>query len=118
MRVPTNGTTLSVARGGSGPPIILLHGFPQTHRVWASIAPSLAASYDVILPDLRGYGDSEAPPDDAGHHAYSKREMARDIVGLLDALDLPKAAIVGHDRGARVAYRMALDHPDRVTHLA
>ena len=106
-----NGVTLSVHRGGAGPALILLHGYPQNHMTWHRIAPRLAQHFDVIIPDLRGYGESDAPPDDAGHTVYSKREMARDIVGLMDALGLARAHVMGHDRGARVAYRLALDHP-------
>lgn len=109
--------TLSVHRGGSGAPLILLHGFPQNHACWSKVAPALAEWFDVIVPDLRGYGDSEAPADDAAHEAYSKRRMAADIVGLMEALGLESAGVLGHDRGARVAYRMALDHPDRVARL-
>ena len=116
-RVACNGITLSVHRGGAGPALILLHGYPQTHMAWHRVAPDLARHFDVIIPDLRGYGDSDAPPDDAGHRVYSKREMARDIVGLMDALGLQRAHVMGHDRGARVAYRLALDHPQRVDRL-
>lgn len=113
-RVATNGTRLSVHRGGAGTPLILLHGFPQNHRCWEKIAPRLAEQFDVIVPDLRGYGDSDAPE---GVAAYAKREMALDITGLMDALGLERAHVLGHDRGARVAYRMALDHPARVDRL-
>lgn len=116
-RIDTGEVTLSVHRGGSGPALILLHGYPQNHRCWEKIAPSLAERFDVIVPDLRGYGDSDAPADDAQHTTYSKRTMARDIVGLMDALGLPSAMVLGHDRGARVSYRLALDHPQRVTRL-
>lgn len=113
-RVATNGIELSVHRGGAGAVLILLHGFPQNHRCWEKVAPALAEHFDVIVPDLRGYGDSDAPD---GAEAYAKREMARDIVGLMDALGLERAHVLGHDRGARVAYRLALDAPDRVTRL-
>ncbi|WP_439139097.1 alpha/beta fold hydrolase [Roseicyclus sp.] len=116
-RVACTGVTLSVHRGGAGPALILLHGYPQNHMAWHLVAPRLAQRFDVIIPDLRGYGDSDAPADDAGHSVYSKREMARDIVGLMDAFDLPRAHVLGHDRGARVAYRLALDHPQRVARL-
>jgi haloacetate dehalogenase len=116
-RVATNGIELSVHRGGAGHPLILLHGYPQTHMAWERVAPAFAERFDVIAPDLRGYGESEAPPADGGHRAYSKREMALDIVGLMDALDIPRAHVLGHDRGARVAYRLALDHPGRVARL-
>lgn len=117
LRLPGRDVTLSVHRGGSGAPLILLHGFPQTHMTWARVAPALARQFDVIVPDLRGYGDSDAPADDAGHTVYSKRRMAQDVVALMDALGLPAAAVLGHDRGARVAYRLALDHPGRVSRL-
>jgi haloacetate dehalogenase len=84
---------------------------------WAKVAPELAKTFRVIIPDLRGYGQSDAPGDDAAHEVYSKRAMAGDIVALMDALDLERAMVLGHDRGARVSYRLALDHPDRVTRL-
>ncbi len=116
-RVATNGIELSVHAGGEGPPLILLHGYPQTHMAWARVAPEFARRFQVIVPDLRGYGDSAAPPDDGSHTAYSKRTMAGDIVGLMKALAIDKAAILGHDRGARVTYRLALDHPDKVTRI-
>ncbi len=116
-RIATNGITLSVHRGGAGAPLILLHGYPENHRCWEKVAPELATAFDVIVPDLRGYGASDAPPDDAEHTVYSKREMARDIVGLMDALGLETAHVLGHDRGGRVAYRLALDHPTRVSRL-
>jgi haloacetate dehalogenase len=112
-----NGTTLSVQQGGQGAPLILLHGYPQNGMCWSRVAPALAAQNRVIIPDLRGYGQSAAPPDDADHTVYSKRVMAQDIVALMDALGLERAAILGHDRGARVTYRLALDHPGRVTRL-
>lgn len=108
---------LSVHRGGAGTPLILLHGYPQNHHCWETVAPTLARHFDVIVPDLRGYGDSDAPPDDATHSTYSKRTMAGDIVGLMDALGINRAHVLGHDRGGRVAYRMALDHPARVDRL-
>lgn len=109
--------TLSVHRSGAGAPLILLHGYPQNHHCWEKIAPSLAAHFDVIIPDLRGYGDSDAPADDANHTVYSKQSMALDIAGLLDALGIDRAHVLGHDRGGRVAYRFALDHPTRLRKL-
>ncbi len=115
--IATNGTRLSVHQGGDGPPLILLHGYPQNHMAWSRVAPDLARRFHVIIPDLRGYGDSDIPENDPENLAYSKREMAKDIVGLMDALDLERAHILGHDRGARVTYRLALDHPDRVGRL-
>ncbi|SMX46265.1 alpha/beta hydrolase [Actibacterium lipolyticum] len=116
-RVAVNGIHLSVHQAGVGAPLILLHGYPQNHMCWVKIAPELAKHFHVIVPDLRGYGESEAPKDTADHSAYSKREMATDIVALMDALGIEKAAILGHDRGGRVTYRLALDHPDRVTKI-
>ena len=116
-RIGCGEVTLSVHRAGHGVPLILLHGYPQNHRCWAATAPALAKHFDVIVPDLRGYGGSDAPDDDAGHSTYSKRAMARDIAGLMDALGLKRAHVLGHDRGARVAYRFALDHPDRILRL-
>jgi haloacetate dehalogenase len=115
--VETNGIRLSVHRAGAGAPLILLHGYPQNHMSWEKVAPGFARHFDVIVPDLRGYGDSDAPPDDTEHTVYSKREMARDIVGMMDALGIGRAHVLGHDRGARVSYRLALDHPDRVDRL-
>ena len=117
MRVAAGDVTLSVHRGGAGAPLILLHGYPQNHMTWAPVVPALAEHFDVIVPDLRGYGDSDAPEDDAAHTIYSKRTMAADIVALMDTLGLPRAHVIGHDRGARVAYRMALDHPGRIERL-
>lgn len=116
-RIDAGDVTLSVHRAGSGRPLILLHGFPQNHRAWGRVAPVFAQHFDVIVPDLRGYGASDAPPDDTAHRVYSKRTMARDIIGLMDALGLERAHILGHDRGARVGYRLALDHPVRVDRL-
>ena len=116
-RIATNCTTLSVHQAGSGPALILLHGYPQTHMSWHRIAPTFARHFRVVVPDLRGYGDSDVPPDTPDHAAYSKREMARDIAGLMDALGLDRAHVLGHDRGARVAYRLALDKPARVDRL-
>ncbi len=115
--VPVNGIHLSVHRGGQGTPLILLHGYPENHLCWRYVAPKLAQNFDVIVPDLRGYGASDAPPDDVDHQTYSKRTMAKDIIALMDRLDLPKANILGHDRGARVTYRLALDHPKRVAKI-
>ncbi|MEU4775557.1 alpha/beta hydrolase [Micromonospora sp. NPDC023644] len=108
---------LRVRHGGSGPPVVLLHGHPRTHATWHRVAPLLAREHTVICPDLRGYGGSSKPPSDPGHTAYAKRAMARDVVGLLDALGHDRAAVVGHDRGCYVAMRTALDHPDRVSRL-
>jgi haloacetate dehalogenase len=111
-------TRYFVASGGAGPPLLLLHGFPETHVCWQRIAPVLAASHRVIAPDLKGYGASEAPAGGPHGEGYSKREMAGELVELMRALGHERFAVVGHDRGARVAYRLALDHPERVTRVA
>ncbi|HEY3559237.1 MAG TPA: alpha/beta hydrolase [Kribbella sp.] len=103
---------LNVAVGGAGSPVVLLHGFPQTHLMWRQVARELAAEHTVICPDLRGYGESDKPAD-----GYSKREMAADVVAVAGALGHSRFALVGHDRGALVAFRAGLDHPDVVTHL-
>mgnify|MGYP006280015989 CR=1 FL=1 len=116
-RIETNGVVLSVHRAGAGRPLVLLHGYPQNHMCWEKVAPRLAETFDVIVPDLRGYGESDAPSDDSRHETYSKRTMAADIAGLLDVLGIGRAHVLGHDRGWRVAYRMALDHPGRVDRL-
>ncbi|WNV86895.1 alpha/beta hydrolase [Umezawaea sp. Da 62-37] len=112
-----DGVALNVAVGGSGSPVVLLHGFPQTHLMWRHVAADLAADHTVICPDLRGYGDSDKPADTDGQ-AYSKRAMAADVVALAAALGHDRFALAGHDRGALVAIRAGLDHPDRITHLA
>lgn len=110
-----NGVTLRVASGGKGTPLLMLHGHPQNHLAWRKIAPQLAQHYQVILPDLRGYGDSDKPASDAEHLPYAKRSMAQDISQLIDALGLQRVAFVGHDRGGRVGHRLALDHPEKVS---
>jgi haloacetate dehalogenase len=107
-----------VATGGEGPAVLLLHGYPETHYTWRKVAPSLAESHTVIAPDLRGYGGTSAPPGGPDGAGYSNRDKAADLAAILDDLGLESAAVVGHDRGGRVAYRMALDHPDRVTRLS
>lgn len=109
---------LAVRIGGAGPPVLLLHGYPQCHAMWHRVAPLLAGRHTVVCPDLRGYGQSAKPPGDPEHRTYSKRSSAADMVELMDLLGLPRFALVGHDRGGRVAHRLALDHPDRVTRLA
>ncbi|MFI6927174.1 alpha/beta fold hydrolase [Nonomuraea spiralis] len=117
-RVPVaDGVTLNVAVGGSGSPIVLLHGFPQTHLMWRHVAADLAADHTVICPDLRGYGASGKPAE-TSPSVYSKRTMAADIVALAGALGHERFALAGHDRGALVAFRAGLDHPAAVTHLA
>lgn len=104
--------------GGNGPPLLLLHGFPQTHAMWHKLAPDLMRRFTCIIADLRGYGFSACPPNDTGNFAYSKRAMGQDMLALMRELGHTRFAIVGHDRGGRVAYRMALDHPDAVVCLA
>ncbi len=117
-KIQTSGATIHVAKGGEGPPLLLLHGAPQTHSTWRLIAPELARRYTVIAPDLRGYGDSSKPPGGDGHVNYSKRAMALDHVEVMRHFGFSRFPVVGHDRGGRVAHRMALDHPDAVTKLA
>ncbi|MDB5590469.1 alpha/beta hydrolase [Enterovirga sp.] len=104
--------------GGTGPALVLLHGFPQTHAMWHRLAPALARTHSVVCLDLRGYGWSSAPPGDDGHERYSKRAMGRDVVSVMEQLGHVRFAVCGHDRGARVGYRLALDHPGRVERLA
>jgi len=117
-RMDVDGVTINFAVAGSGPPLLLLHGYPQNHLMWRHVAPVLARDHTVVLADLRGYGDSGKPaPDDAGR-VYSKRSMARDQVGLMRQLGFGSFQLVGHDRGARVSHRLVLDHPGAVTRLA
>ncbi|MCO5968416.1 alpha/beta fold hydrolase [Actinoallomurus soli] len=117
-RVPVaDGVSLHTAVAGSGPAIVLLHGFPETHLMWRHVAADLAADHTVICPDLRGYGASDKPAE-TDADAYSKRTMAADVVALARALGHERFALAGHDRGALVAFRAGLDHPDTVTHLA
>src|SRR4030095_10219615 len=111
-------TTINLVRGGGGYPVLLLHGYPQTHVCWHSVAPILAERFAVICPDLRGFGDSDKPPSDPEHMAYSKRVMAQEQVEVMRSLGFNEFAVVGHDRGARVAHRMALDHAEKITKLA
>jgi haloacetate dehalogenase len=111
------GVALNVAVGGAGSPVVLLHGFPETHLMWRHVANELASDHTVICPDLRGYGDSDKPAE-ASDDTYSKRTMGADVVALAKALGHERFALVGHDRGALVAFRTAMDHPDAVTHLA
>jgi len=114
-----DGVELRVRAGGSGPPVVLLHGHPRTHTTWHRVAPLLVAGgHTVVCPDLRGYGRSSKPPTTADHAPYSKRAMAGDVVALMTALGHERFAVVGHDRGSYVAMRTAMDHPGVVTHLA
>src|SRR6478609_4804302 len=112
--IPTPEATICVRQGGSGPPLLLLHGHPQTHVMWHLTAPALARDYTVVCADLRGYGDSSKPPSTPDHEPYSKRAMARDLVAAMQMLGFERDAVVGHDRGGRCADRMALDAPERV----
>lgn len=114
--IETSGTSIHVVTGGNGPPL-LLHGFPQTHILWRKVAPELAKSYTLVMPDLRGYGDSGKPPAGDNHVNYSKRSMARDQVEVMDQLGFRQFGLVSHDCGSRVAHRLVLDHPDRVSKL-
>src|SRR5947208_14040156 len=116
--VEVAGVRLHVVQGGDGPPLLLLHGYPQTHAMWHLVAPRLAESFTVVAVDLRGYGDSDKPPGDPAHERYSKRAMAADGVSAMRSLGYERFAVVGHDRGARVTHRMTLDAPDAVTRLA
>ncbi|HTK61318.1 MAG TPA: alpha/beta hydrolase [Pseudonocardia sp.] len=113
-----DGLTIRALVGGEGPPLLLLHGYPQTHAMWHLVAPALARTHTVVATDLRGYGDSSKPAGDEAHTRYSKRAMADDQVAVMHALGFDRFAVVGHDRGARVAHRMCLDHPARVSRAA
>jgi haloacetate dehalogenase len=117
-RVDTGEVTLRVWHGGQGTPVLLLHGHPRTHTTWHRVAPLLAARHTVVCPDLRGYGESDKPPTTPDHAPYSKRAMAADGVSLMRALGHERFAVVGHDRGSYVAFRLAMDHPSAVTALA
>ncbi|MEJ3651549.1 alpha/beta hydrolase [Actinomycetes bacterium KLBMP 9759] len=117
-RIDTGTATISVRHGGSGPPVLLLHGFPQTSAMWHGVAPHLAEQHTVVAPDLRGYGASSRPPEGEDHAGYSFRAMAQDQVTVMRELGHERFAVVGHDRGARVGHRMALDHPEAVERLA
>ena len=114
-QIKANGVYINLVHGGAGPPLLLLHGYPQTHVEWHKIAPKLAEHYTVVAPDLRGYGDSEKPPAQEGDLSiYCKRTTAQDQVEVMETLGFESFHVVGHDRGARVGHRMALDHPERV----
>lgn len=116
-RVRTSGAEINLVIGGSGPALLLLHGYPQTHAMWHKIAPRLAERFTVVCADLRGYGDSGKPEGGLSHINYSKRAMARDQVEVMESLGYPRFALAGHDRGGRVAHRLARDHPSRVERL-
>ena len=117
-RIQTSGAEIRCVVGGAGPPLLLLHGYPQTHAMWHQVAPSLAHRFTVVCADLRGYGDSSKPVSDATHAAYSKRALAQDMVDLMRDLGHAKFLLAGHDRGGRVAHRLCLDHPDVVERVA
>lgn len=117
-QITTSGTTINCVTGGSGPGLLLLHGYPQTHAMWHKIAPRLAQDFTVVAADLRGYGDSGKPHGDAEHRTYSKRAMAQDQVEVMQQLGFETFYLVGHDRGARVSHRLTLDHAQRVRKLA
>jgi haloacetate dehalogenase len=118
FRVKTTGAEINGVIGGSGPPILLLHGAPQSHVSWRLVAPKLAATRTVVVSDLRGYGDSSKPPDGEMHVNYSKRAMALDQVEVMKHFGFDRFPVIGQDRGGRVTHRMALDHPDKITHAA
>lgn len=118
LRLETAAAEIDARVGGQGPPVLLLHGYPQTKAIWREVAPALARSFTVVATDLRGYGASSRPEAGSDHAGYAKRAMAVDQVEVMARLGFSSFAVAGHDRGARVAYRMALDHPARVTRLA
>lgn len=118
QKIQTSGATIHAVRGGSGPPLLLIHGYPQTHVMWHKIAPRLAEKFTVVMTDLRGYGDSSKPPDGENHVNYSKRAMALDQVEVMRSLGFERFAVVGHDRGARVTWRLSVEHPEAVTKAA
>ena len=113
-----SGVEIAYRIGGAGPPLLLLHGYPQTHVMWAKVAPALAQSFTVVLSDLRGYGDSSKPESDPLHQTYSFRAMAADQAALMASLGFDQFSVAGHDRGARVTHRLCLDHADRVLQAA
>ncbi len=119
QRWQVNGVDVAGRTGGDSakPALVLIHGFPQSHVMWHRVAKALQQDYFLVMPDLRGYGDSSTLPGSVDHAQASKREMARDIIGVLDALGVNQAFVCGHDRGGRVAHRLALDHPERVSKL-
>jgi haloacetate dehalogenase len=118
VKAPGAGAEVHAVVGGHGPPLLLLHGYAQTHALWHKIAPRLSRQFTVVCADLRGYGDSGKPPSDESHTAYSKREMAKDAVALMKHLGHERFRLAGHDRGARVAHRLVMDHRQVVERLA
>jgi haloacetate dehalogenase len=117
-QIQTSGALINTVIGGSGPPLLLLHGYPQTHAMWHKLAPALAGRFTVIAPDLRGYGDSSKPAGGPDHAGYAKRAMAQDMAELMQALGFARFQVAGHDRGARVTHRLCLDYPERVSRAA
>ena len=117
-RLKTGDVEIFARIGGSGPPLLLLHGFPQTHAMWHRLAPELMRHFTCVMPDLRGYGYSSCPANDPANETYSKRMVARDMLALMQSLGFARFALVGHDRGGRVGYRLALDRPDALSCLA
>jgi haloacetate dehalogenase len=117
-RIDVGEVSLRVRHGGSGPPLLLLHGFPETHMMWAKVAPDLARDFTVIVPDLRGYGGSSKPKSTADHEPYSKRAMGRDVIALMRHFGFQRFDLAGHDRGGRVGYRLALDHPKLIRRVS
>jgi haloacetate dehalogenase len=117
-RIRTSGAEINLVTGGSGPPLLLLHGYPQTHVMWRKIAPRLAQDFTLVIPDLRGYGDSSKPPSMPDHAAYSKRALAQDQAETMTALGFERFRVAGHDRGARVTHRLLRDHPKRIERAA
>jgi haloacetate dehalogenase len=117
-RINTSGAEINLVTGGNGPPLLLLHGYPQTHLMWRKLAPQLAREFTVVIPDLRGYGDSSKPPAGPDNENYSKRALAQDQVETMAALGFDRFSVAGHDRGARVAHRLARDHAEHVARLA
>src|SRR5919106_2452188 len=117
-RIDTGDAVINVRYAGAGAPVLLLHGIPETHVMWHRVAPRLARDFTVVVTDLRGYGDSSKPPSALEHQPYSKRAMARDQLEVMRQLGFDRFFLAGHDRGARCAYRLALDHPEKVLKLA
>ncbi len=117
-RIDCNGCEIHCRSGGEGPPLLLLHGYPQSHAMWHKVAPDLSKHFTLVIPDLPGYGDSAIPPLSRDHATYSKRQMAQTLVILMQRLGFEHFRLAGHDRGGRIAYRMALDHPERIERIA